>query len=147
MGYPPESSVRSSWFTAMTAVLYFRRESLRYRQELFRSRSIKKVFSIRQMNFLTLLIKPDIARRSMIPKRVRDGNSVSRRCSESRLVSRSDQKDIENGQVVVVRRDTREKIVVAIDEITTKLGEILETIQADFMRKQKRSLMTTSVLR
>ena len=27
-------------------------------------------------------------------------------------------KDIENGQVVVVRRDTREKIVVAIDEIT-----------------------------
>ena len=36
-------------------------------------------------------------------------------------------KDIENGQVVVVRRDTREKIVVAIDEITTKLGEILQT--------------------
>ena len=56
-------------------------------------------------------------------------------------------KDIENGQVVVVRRDTREKIVVAIDEITTKLGEILETIQADLYAKAKRSLMTTSVLR
>ena len=30
-------------------------------------------------------------------------------------------KDIENGQVVVVRRDTREKIVVPMDEVTTKL--------------------------
>ena len=47
------------------------------------------------------------------------------------------EKDIENGQVVVVRRDTREKIVVAIDEITTKLGEILETIQADLYAKAK----------
>jgi len=36
-----------------------------------------------------------------------------------------------------VRRDTREKIVVAIDEITTKLGEILETIQADLYAKAK----------
>ena len=56
-------------------------------------------------------------------------------------------KDIENGQVVVVRRDTREKIVVAIDEITTKLGEILETIQADLYAKAKAFLVTTSVLR
>ncbi len=31
-------------------------------------------------------------------------------------------KDIEQGQVVVVRRDTREKTVVAISEITEKLG-------------------------
>ena len=46
-------------------------------------------------------------------------------------------KDIENGQVVVVRRDTREKIVVAIDEITTKLGEILEMIQKDLYAKAK----------
>ena len=46
-------------------------------------------------------------------------------------------KDIENGQVVVVRRDTREKIVVAIDEIGTKLGEILETIQKDLYAKAK----------
>lgn len=56
-------------------------------------------------------------------------------------------KDIENGQVVVVRRDTREKIVVAIDEITTKLGEILETIQKDFMQKQKHSLTIISARR
>ena len=46
-------------------------------------------------------------------------------------------KDIENGQVVVVRRDTREKIVVAIDEIAEKLGEILETIQKDLYAKAK----------
>ena len=46
-------------------------------------------------------------------------------------------KDIEKNQVVVVRRDTREKIVVSIDEITTKLGEILETIQKDMYEKAK----------
>ena len=46
-------------------------------------------------------------------------------------------KDIENGQVVVVRRDTREKIVVPMDEITVKLGEILETIQKDLYAKAK----------
>ena len=31
----------------------------------------------------------------------------------------------------------REKIVVSIDEITTKLGEILETIQKDMYEKAK----------
>ena len=46
-------------------------------------------------------------------------------------------KDIENGQVVVVRRDTREKIVVSMDEIATKLGEILETVQKDLYAKAK----------
>lgn len=46
-------------------------------------------------------------------------------------------KDIEKGQVVVVRRDTREKTIVAIDEITTKLGEILETMQKDMFDRAK----------
>ena len=46
-------------------------------------------------------------------------------------------KDIENGQVVVVRRDTREKIVAPMDEVTTKLSEILETIQKDLYTKAK----------
>lgn len=46
-------------------------------------------------------------------------------------------KDIEKGQVVVVRRDTREKIIVPIAEITTKLGEILETIQKDMFDRAK----------
>ncbi|MDD3339403.1 MAG: proline--tRNA ligase [Lachnospiraceae bacterium] len=38
-------------------------------------------------------------------------------------------KDIENNQVVLVRRDTREKIVVSIDEAAAKAAELLETIQ------------------
>ena len=46
-------------------------------------------------------------------------------------------KDIEQIQVVVVRRDTREKIVVSLDEIETKLGEILETIQKDMYDRAK----------
>lgn len=46
-------------------------------------------------------------------------------------------KDIENNQVVVVRRDTREKIVVSLDEITTKLPEILEEIQKDMYDRAK----------
>ncbi len=40
-------------------------------------------------------------------------------------------KDLEKNQVIVVRRDTREKIVVSMDEIAVKLREILETIQQD----------------
>ena len=49
-------------------------------------------------------------------------------------------KDIENNQVVVVRRDTREKIVVSLDKITTKLREILETIQQDMYNKAEEFL-------
>ena len=37
----------------------------------------------------------------------------------------------------MVRRDTREKIVVSIDEITTKLSEILETMQKDMFERAK----------
>ena len=40
-------------------------------------------------------------------------------------------KDIENNQVVVVRRDTREKITVSIDNITTELRTILEKFKTD----------------
>ena len=36
-----------------------------------------------------------------------------------------------------MRRDTREKIVVPMDEVTTKLSEILETIQKDLYTKAK----------
>lgn len=49
-------------------------------------------------------------------------------------------KDIENNQVVVVRRDTREKIVVSLDEIAVKLREILETIQSDMYKKAEEFL-------
>ena len=40
-------------------------------------------------------------------------------------------KDLEKNQVVVVRRDNREKIVVSLDEIAVKLREILEQEQQD----------------
>ncbi|TCS81201.1 prolyl-tRNA synthetase [Muricomes intestini] len=46
-------------------------------------------------------------------------------------------KDIEKNQVVVVRRDTREKLVVSMDEIAAKLADILETIQNDMFDKAK----------
>ena len=47
-------------------------------------------------------------------------------------------KDIEANQVVVVRRDTREKIIVSIDEIETKIGEILEKMQSDMFERAKK---------
>ena len=40
-------------------------------------------------------------------------------------------KDIEAGQAVVVRRDTREKYVVAFEDLNAKVGEILEQMQQD----------------
>lgn len=46
-------------------------------------------------------------------------------------------KDIENNQVVIVRRDTREKIAVSLDEIEVKLGEILEDIQKNMFDRAK----------
>ena len=46
-------------------------------------------------------------------------------------------KDIEANQAVIVRRDTREKIVVSLDEIETKLGEVLETMQHDMLEKAR----------
>ena len=44
-------------------------------------------------------------------------------------------KDLEKNQVIVVRRDTREKIVVSMDEIAVKLRDILETIQQDMYNR------------
>lgn len=46
-------------------------------------------------------------------------------------------KDIEANQCVVVRRDTREKIVVSLDEIQDKLGEILTTMQQEMFERAK----------
>ena len=44
-------------------------------------------------------------------------------------------KDLEKNQVVVVRRDNREKTVVSLDEIAVKLREILEQEQQDMYDK------------
>ncbi len=44
-------------------------------------------------------------------------------------------RDVENKQVMLVRRDTREKIPVPVDNISTRVKEILETIQHDLFQR------------
>ncbi len=46
-------------------------------------------------------------------------------------------KDIENGSCVVVRRDTHEKITVALDELQNKLAEILGAMQSDMLERAR----------
>ena len=46
-------------------------------------------------------------------------------------------KDIEAGQCVLVRRDTREKIVVALEQLEVKAQELRESIQADMFARAK----------
>lgn len=46
-------------------------------------------------------------------------------------------KDIEKGQVVLARRDTGEKIFVSLEELETKLPELLEDIQRSLYEKAK----------
>jgi len=46
-------------------------------------------------------------------------------------------KDIEANQAVIARRDNHEKIVVSLDEIEEKIGEILVTMQADMLEKAR----------
>lgn len=46
-------------------------------------------------------------------------------------------KDIEANQCVVVRRDTREKLVISLDELEDRLGEILETMQKDMLERAR----------
>src|SRR3712207_2593780 len=46
-------------------------------------------------------------------------------------------KDIENNQVVLVRRDTREKVVVSMDELETKVQELLDDIHNNMYERAK----------
>ena len=46
-------------------------------------------------------------------------------------------KDIEAGQAVVVRRDTREKVTVLFEELDAKIGEMLEAMQKDMFERAK----------
>jgi len=46
-------------------------------------------------------------------------------------------KDIEKGQVVLVRRDTREKIFVPMDELEAKLSELLDSLQQALFEKAR----------
>lgn len=47
-------------------------------------------------------------------------------------------KDIEKNQCVIVRRDTREKIIVSLDDVENKLGEILSAMQKDMFERAKK---------
>ncbi|MGF7144420.1 prolyl-tRNA synthetase [Anaerotaenia torta] len=47
-------------------------------------------------------------------------------------------KDIEANQAVIVRRDTREKTVVSLDEIEAKAGEILERMQSEMLERARK---------
>lgn len=49
-------------------------------------------------------------------------------------------KDIEAGKAVVVRRDTREKIEVAIDQLASVVPQILDTMQDDMYERAKKHL-------
>lgn len=51
-------------------------------------------------------------------------------------------KDIENNKCVFVRRDTREKIEVNLDEVEGKAAELLDTIQSDMYEAAKKHLET-----
>ncbi len=44
-------------------------------------------------------------------------------------------RDIEANQAVMVRRDTREKTVVSIDELPAELAKLLDTIQSDMLER------------
>lgn len=46
-------------------------------------------------------------------------------------------RDIENKVCVLVRRDTLEKIEVSMDEIETKVAELLDTMQKDMLKKAR----------
>ncbi len=46
-------------------------------------------------------------------------------------------KDIEANQCVVVRRDTREKVVVSLDEVESKVTEILDTMQKEMLERAR----------
>jgi len=47
-------------------------------------------------------------------------------------------KDIENGQAVICRRDTREKYVVSFEELPEKAAQILDTMQAEMLERARK---------
>lgn len=51
-------------------------------------------------------------------------------------------RDLENNSAVIVRRDTREKIFVSIDELPEKIGETLEAIHRNMYNKALENLNT-----
>ncbi|MCI8371111.1 MAG: proline--tRNA ligase [Lachnospiraceae bacterium] len=46
-------------------------------------------------------------------------------------------KDLEKGQCVIVRRDTREKLITPLEQVKEKLAEVLETIQKEMLERAR----------
>jgi prolyl-tRNA synthetase len=46
-------------------------------------------------------------------------------------------KDIEANQAVIVRRDTREKIIVALEELEGKVAEVLDRMQSEMLERAR----------
>lgn len=46
-------------------------------------------------------------------------------------------RDIEANQATIVRRDTREKVTVSIDELASKANELLDTMQKDMLERAR----------
>ncbi len=55
-------------------------------------------------------------------------------------------RDIENGECVIVRRDTSEKITVSLDELDNKLEEILEKIQENMFETCKKRMESKTTI-
>jgi prolyl-tRNA synthetase len=53
-------------------------------------------------------------------------------------------RDIENGNAIIVRRDTGEKFTVSKSEITKHVSKLLETIQEDLLQKSKETLISNT---
>lgn len=49
-------------------------------------------------------------------------------------------KDIENSQCVIVRRDTREKIIAKFDDLSEKINQVLTIMQEDMYKRAKKFL-------
>ena len=76
----------------------------------------------------------------MIPINLRDGSSANRKSREFLHVSKLDLRTSKKVKAVIVRRDTREKIVTPIEKIEETLAEVLETMQNDMYNKAKAHL-------
>ncbi|MFA9466908.1 MAG: proline--tRNA ligase [Velocimicrobium sp.] len=46
-------------------------------------------------------------------------------------------KDMESNQCVIVRRDTREKVIVSLDELEVKIAEALDAMQTDMLERAR----------
>ena len=55
-------------------------------------------------------------------------------------------KDIENNQVVLVRRDTHEKIFVSIDGLADTLKQLFDTVQNDMYNRAKENRVMHTVV-